>query len=105
MPERVNVMGLRAQLVALGQRFKQEVLFYRALHAHPKTPWLAKTLLWLALAYLVLPFDLIPDFIPVIGQLDELVIIPLLLYLALRLIPVEIRQQCRDEVTPAQDQK
>jgi uncharacterized membrane protein YkvA (DUF1232 family) len=105
MPERVNVMGMRAQLVTLGQRFQQEVLFYRALYAHPQTSWLAKTLLWLALAYLVLPFDLIPDFIPVIGQLDELVIIPLLLYLALRLIPVEIRQQCRDEVTPAQDQK
>lgn len=98
-------MGLRAQLVTLGQRFKQEVLFYRALHAHPQTPWLAKVLLWLAMAYLVLPFDLIPDFIPVIGQLDELVIIPLLLYLALRLTPVAIRQQCRDEFTPAQDQK
>lgn len=99
------VMGLRAQLVTLGQRFKQEVLFYRALHTHAQTPRLAKVLLWLALAYLVLPFDLIPDFIPVIGQLDELVIIPLLLYLALRLIPVAIRQQCRDAVTPVQDQK
>lgn len=98
-------MGFRAQLVTLGQRFKQEVLFYRALLAHPQTPWLAKALLWLALAYLVLPFDLIPDFIPLIGQLDELVIIPLLLYLALKLIPVTIRQACRDAVAAAQDQK
>jgi uncharacterized membrane protein YkvA (DUF1232 family) len=98
-------MGLRTQLAALASRFKQEVVFYRALHAHPQTPWLAKALLWLALAYLVLPFDLIPDFIPVIGQLDELVIIPLLLYLALKLTPVAVRQACRDAMPVAQDQK
>jgi len=98
-------MGLRVQLAALASRFKQEVSFYRALHAHPQTPWLAKALLWLALGYLVLPFDLIPDFIPVIGQLDELVIIPLLLYLALKLIPVSVRQACREVASAEQDQK
>jgi uncharacterized membrane protein YkvA (DUF1232 family) len=53
----------------------------------------------------VLPFDLIPDFIPVIGQLDELVIIPLLLYLALKLTPVSVRQACRELVPAEQDQK
>jgi len=37
-------MGLRTQLAALASRFKQEVVFYRALHAHPQTPWLAKAL-------------------------------------------------------------
>lgn len=98
-------MGLRAQLATLAGRFKNEVLFYRALHAHPQTPWLAKALLWLALGYLVLPFDLIPDFIPVIGQLDELVIIPLLLYLALKLTPVSVRQTCREMASAEQDQK
>lgn len=98
-------MGLRAQLAALASRFKQEVSFYRALHAHPQTPWLARALLWLALGYLVLPFDLIPDFIPVIGQLDELVIIPFLLYLALKLIPVGVRQACREMASAEQDQK
>jgi uncharacterized membrane protein YkvA (DUF1232 family) len=94
-------MSFRAQLAALAGRFKQEVAFYRALHAHPQSPRLAKILLWLALGYLVLPFDLIPDFIPVIGQLDELVIIPFLLYLALKLIPVSVRQECREQVHSA----
>ncbi|MGQ3089587.1 MAG: YkvA family protein [Methylophilus sp.] len=98
-------MGLRAQLATLASRFKQEVAFYRALQQHALTPKVAKILLWLALGYLVLPFDLIPDFIPVIGQLDELVIIPLLLYLALKFTPVAVRQACRDAVESAQDQK
>lgn len=88
-------MSFRAQLAALAARFKQELAFYRALHAHPDTPWLAKALLWLALGYLVLPFDLIPDFIPVIGQLDELIILPLLVYLALKVTPVDVRESCR----------
>ncbi|KQT31650.1 YkvA family protein [Methylophilus sp. Leaf414] len=98
-------MSFRAQLATLASRFKQELAFYRALHAHPQTPRLAKALLWLAMGYLVLPFDLIPDFIPIIGQLDELVIIPTLLYFALKLTPVEVRQFCRDQVSAAENQK
>jgi len=66
--------------------------------AHPKTPVAAKALLWLALAYLVMPFDLIPDFIPVIGQLDELIIIPGLVYLALRMIPSWVVEECRAQL-------
>jgi uncharacterized membrane protein YkvA (DUF1232 family) len=98
-------MSFREQLATLASRFKRELVFYRALHAHPQTPILAKALLWLALGYLVMPFDLIPDFIPVIGQLDELVIIPLLLYFALKLTPVYVRQECRDQMQSAEDQK
>lgn len=49
----------------------------------------------MAIAYLLMPFDLIPDFIPVLGQLDELVIIPLLVWLAVKLTPAEIIQECR----------
>lgn len=90
-------MGFKAQLATLGRRFKREVAFYRALSTHPQTPRLAKLLLWMALAYLALPFDLIPDFIPVIGQLDELVILPLLLFLALKVTPLHVRQHCRDQ--------
>lgn len=91
-------MGFRTRLVSLSRRFKHEVLFYKALYAHPHTPRSAKVLLWLALGYLVLPFDLIPDFIPIVGQLDELVILPLLVYLALKLTPVAVRQACHEQV-------
>jgi|GEM_PF-4773831 len=45
-----------------------------------------------------MPFDLIPDFIPVLGQLDELVILPVLVYLALKLVPDEIVAECRARI-------
>jgi len=57
---------------------------------HPQTPWLAKAFLGLAIGYLLLPFDLIPDFIPVLGQLDDVIIIPVLVYIALLFIPKKL---------------
>jgi uncharacterized membrane protein YkvA (DUF1232 family) len=59
---------------------------------------MAKILLGLALGYLFLPFDLIPDFIPVIGQLDDLFVIPVLVFLALKLVPEQVVTEKRLEV-------
>lgn len=87
------------KLKALGQQIKQEFEFYKRLQQHPQTPKFAKALLWLAIGYLLMPFDLIPDFLPVIGQLDELVIIPLLLYWALKLTPPDVVAACKAEVS------
>lgn len=83
------------RLKEIAGKLKAEFDFYRRLQQHPQTPLLAKTLLWLAIGYLLMPFDLIPDFLPVIGQLDEVVIIPLLLYCAVRLTPEAVLAECR----------
>ena len=90
-------MGLRNKLSQIAAKLKSEFAFYKRLQAHPQTPILAKALLWLAIGYLLMPFDLIPDFLPIIGQLDELVIIPMLLYWALKLTPPHIIAACRAE--------
>ena len=89
------------KLKSFSKQLKQELAIYRLVLKHPKTPWLAKLFLGLAIAYLLLPFDLIPDFIPVLGQLDEIIIIPVLVYLALLFIPKTIIQECRDQVQSA----
>ena len=89
------------KLKSFSKQLKQELAIYRLVLKHPKTPWLAKLFLGLAIAYLLLPFDLIPDFIPVLGQLDDIIIIPVLVYLALLFIPKTIIQECRDQVQSA----
>jgi len=73
----------------------QEIDFYRRVLAHPRTPRLSRLLLAVAVAYAVSPIDLIPDFIPVVGHLDDLVILPLLVWLAVRGIPKEVMAECR----------
>ncbi len=86
------------KLKSLGKQLKREFAVYRLVLKHPQTPWVAKLFLGLAVGYLLLPFDLIPDFIPVIGQLDDVIIIPVLLYLALLFIPKWIIQSCREQI-------
>lgn len=80
------------------QRFKAELELWRRVWRHPRTPRTAKWLLGLALAYTLTPFDIIPDFIPVLGQLDDLVIVPLLVALALWLVPGDVVAECRSNV-------
>lgn len=92
-------MKLGEKLKAIAKQLKSEFNFYRRLQQHPQTPKLAKALLWLAIGYLLMPFDLIPDFLPIIGQLDELVIIPILLYWALKLTPPDIIAACKTEAS------
>lgn len=89
------------KLKDLARHFKQEFKVYRLVLKHPQTPWRAKFFLGLAVGYLLLPFDLIPDFIPVLGQLDDLLIIPLLLYVALQFIPDDVIQACREQLKNA----
>jgi uncharacterized membrane protein YkvA (DUF1232 family) len=64
---------------------------------HPATPWPAKAVAALVLVYVASPIDLIPDFIPVLGMLDELVLVPLGVALAVRLTPAPLWQQCLAE--------
>jgi uncharacterized membrane protein YkvA (DUF1232 family) len=76
-------------------RFLQEIEFYRRVLRHPCTPRRSKLLLGAAIASAVSPIDLIPDFIPVVGHLDDLVILPLLIWMAVRLIPKTVIAECR----------
>lgn len=86
----------------LVKRFLDELEVYRLLLKHPRTPRRSRILLAAAVAYAVSPIDLIPDFIPVIGHLDDLAILPVLIWLALRAIPPDVIQECRKAVADRQ---
>lgn len=62
---------------------------------HPQTPWWAKLLAVCVVAYALSPIDLIPDFIPVLGYLDDVLLLPGLIWLTIRLIPADVRHSCR----------
>jgi len=64
----------------------------------PRTPWYAKALIFFVVAHTFSPIDLIPDFIPILGYLDDLIITPLGLALAIRLIPAEVLAEARAKV-------
>jgi uncharacterized membrane protein YkvA (DUF1232 family) len=78
--------------------FKLELTVYQRVLRDERTPPAATFLLALAVGYLCMPFDLIPDFVPIIGHLDDAIIVPALVFAALRLVPPEIVSEHRDQL-------
>ncbi len=81
----------KARAGALKREIHALLLAYR----DPRTPWYARVFMALLLAYAFSPIDLIPDFLPVLGYLDDLVLLPLGILLAVRMIPPQVMAECR----------
>ena len=77
------------------RRLKHELKVYQLVMRDGRTPKVAKVFLALALFYAISPVDLIPDFIPIIGFLDDIIIVPGLIILALRFVPKDVVEDCR----------
>jgi uncharacterized membrane protein YkvA (DUF1232 family) len=76
---------------------KRDVLALWLAARDPRTPWYAKAVAGAVAAYALSPIDLIPDFIPILGYLDDLVIVPLGILLAIRLVPSDLMTEYRRE--------
>ena len=85
-------------LRSISKKIKSEVSFYRYVLRDPRTPLISKILLWMALGYLFLPFDIIPDWIPVLGYVDDLIIVPGLILAAMLFVPKQVVADCRARV-------
>ena len=79
------------------KELKQDVMAVYLAYRHQEVPWYAKLLAVLVVGYALSPVDLIPDFIPILGYLDDLILLPLGIILVVRLIPKEIMEECRAE--------
>jgi uncharacterized membrane protein YkvA (DUF1232 family) len=87
-------------LTTLRQRaraIKRDTLALYLAARHPDTPWYAKALAVLIVGYALSPIDLIPDFIPVLGYLDDVILLPAGIFLCIRLIPAHVLDDCRAE--------
>lgn len=76
------------------RQIKRHIYALTIAYRDERVPKRSKLLLGLVIAYVLSPIDLIPDFIPILGYLDDLVLVPLLVYLAVRMIPKTVWQEC-----------
>lgn len=88
-------MRIASTWTAWARRLERDGLTLWFAAKHPATPWYAKALGAVVVAYALSPIDLIPDAIPVLGLLDEAVLLPGLIWLTLRLLPSHVRDHCR----------
>src|SRR5512139_4102719 len=89
-------MGMLDSLRQRARLLKRETLALYLAARDPRTPWYAKLLAVAIVAYALSPIDLIPDFVPVLGYLDELVLIPAGIALVIRLVPREVMADARE---------
>lgn len=94
----MNGMSIFQKLKAWARKLADEAYVLYLAARDPRTPWYAKVLAGAVAAYALSPIDLIPDFIPVLGYLDDLLILPAGIALAVRAIPSEVLDDCRAEV-------
>jgi len=94
-PVRSRVVTALETLKERASRLKSETYTLFLVARDPRTPWFAKLIAGAVVAYALSPIDLIPDFIPVLGYLDDLLLLPLGIWLAIRLVPPEVVSECR----------
>ena len=75
------------------ERLKREINFYRAILEDPRTPAVSRWCLRIAVAYLLSPIDIIPDFVPVLGQLDDVIVVTVLIAVARYFLPTALRDE------------
>ncbi len=83
---------------AKAKKLKSEVCVLYLAYKDPRTPWYAKVFAVLIIGYALSPIDLIPDFIPVLGYVDDLIIVPAGIALLIKMIPREILEEYRAKV-------
>src|SRR5215218_1998623 len=79
------------------RRLKAQTYTLYLAYRHPRTPWYAKVFAALIVGYVFSPIDPIPDFIPGVGLLDEMVVVPIGVLLAAKMIPPDVFEECREK--------
>jgi len=91
-------MRLFYRIKQKAKRLKIEIMAISLALKDKRTPLIAKLMIGITISYALSPIDLIPDFIPVLGYLDDLIILPVLIIITIKLIPKEVLIDCRNRV-------
>ncbi|MBB6216061.1 uncharacterized membrane protein YkvA (DUF1232 family) [Anaerosolibacter carboniphilus] len=91
------MMKLFDDLKIQAEKIKKDLSILYLAYRKPEVPWYAKVFIALIVGYALSPVDLIPDFVPILGYLDDLILIPIGITLAIKLIPAEVIESCRLE--------
>lgn len=89
------------KLKFVNRDLKRDLEVYQLALKDPRTPRAAKLLLGCAVAYVQFPYDLVPDCIPIVGHIDDAIVVPFVIRVALKLIPDEVMDECRMKLEPA----
>ena len=89
--------GIMNRIKAGATRLKKELRALYLAYKDPRVSWYAKAFTACVVGYALSPIDLIPDFIPVLGYLDDLVLLPIGIWLALKMIPPQVMAECRQK--------
>jgi uncharacterized membrane protein YkvA (DUF1232 family) len=84
-------------LKQLAKKLKKETYAIYLVSTDQRVPWYARMLAGVTVAYAFSPIDLIPDFIPILGYLDDLIIVPFGIWLVIKMIPPEVLAECREK--------
>lgn len=95
----------RARWREWARQLKRDIYALYLAGRDPRTPWYARAIAVCVVAYAFSPLDLIPDFIPVLGLVDDLILVPLGLALAIRLIPPPVLAECRARAAARLDER
>lgn len=88
---------LNQRLKQWARKLKNDVIAMYFAMKHPRTPLYAKVLIAIIVGYALSPIDLIPDFVPVLGYVDDVILLPLCIALVIRIIPTDVLVACREE--------
>ena len=96
-------MGLVRRLESWARGLKVEVYALYLAYRDPRVSWYARVFAAVVVGYAFSPIDLIPDVVPVLGYLDDLVVVPLGVALAIKMIPTHVLLECREKAREAKD--
>jgi len=102
-PGRKHVVAMLTELTSWARSIKRDTVALYFAARDPRTPWYAKLLSGVLVAYALSPIDLIPDFVPILGYLDDLLLLPLGIWVAIRLIPRPLMEEHRARAATASE--